>query len=254
MRDKRDQVILAQLQAERAVSVAELAQVTGTSLATIRRDLQRLDAAGRLRRSYGGAVLVEGNEDNEGDAPFLTVEAHNRDTKMRIAEAAARTIRDGHTVILDIGTTTLQLAHLLRGRHLTVITSNLAIFEVLHADEHVHVVLLAGDYDPTYRSVSGHLTTETLRLLHADHAFLGLSGVAANGDLRDTTIAQIPIKQAMAAACDAVTVLADSSKFPGTGTGRIELPDVPTRLITDAAPPRSVSAAFARKKMEVEVL
>ncbi len=251
MRDKRDREILAYLQTERAASVAELASTTGSSIATIRRDLQRLDGEGLLHRTYGGATF---REDAEGDAPFLTVEAHNRDAKIRIAEAAAEEVLDGHTIILDIGTTTLQLAKLLRGRSLTVITSNLAVLEVFQDDEHVHVVALAGDYDPTYRSVSGHLTTESLSLLRADHAFLGVSGIAANGDLRDTTIAQIPIKQAMAAACDSVTVLADSSKFPGTGTGRIVLPDMPTRVITDARPPRSVSAAFARKKMEVTVL
>lgn len=251
MRDKRDHAILALLQAEQAASVCELAEATGASPATIRRDLQRLDRAGLLRRTYGGATLLEGAE---GDAPFLTVEARNREEKTRIAEAAAETIRDGHTIVLDIGTTTLQLARLLRGRRLTVITSNLAAVDVLQDDEKVHVVVLAGDYDPTYRSVSGHLTTETLRLLRADHAFLGVSGVSADGDLRDTTIAQIPIKQAMAAACDAVTVMADSSKFPGTGTGRVILPDVPTRVITNTAPPPGVSAAFARKKMEVMVV
>lgn len=251
MRDQRDLTIIEHLRVARAATVAELADRTGSSIATIRRDLQRLDEAGLVRRTHGGAVLTD---QSEGDAPFPTVVSVNLAAKLRIAQAAADTIEDGHTVILDIGTTTLQLARLLRGRQLTVITTNIAAFDALRDDGDVHIILLPGDFDPVYQCVHGHLTTESLRLIQADHAFLGVSGIAANGDLRDTTIAQVPIKQAMAAACDSVTVLADASKFPGTGTGRVTLPSSLVRVITDAEPPVTASAAFAARGVEVVVV
>lgn len=250
VKDIRDLAILDHLRTSRAASVTDLAAATGSSVATIRRDLQRLDDAGLLRRTHGGAVLPDAHE---GDSPFLEVETVNRTAKRRIAEAAARLVEDGHTIVLDIGTTVLQLADLLRGRPITVITANMAVFELLKDDPGVHLVLLPGDYDPVYHSVSGHLTTDSLRLIRADHAFLGVSGISASGDLRDTTIAQVPIKQAIADACDEVTVLADSSKFPGTGAARIDLPSSIVRIVTDDDPPVPVAAAFAAHGVEVLV-
>ncbi|KQR88502.1 DeoR family transcriptional regulator [Microbacterium sp. Leaf179] len=245
MKDVRDREILQHLRSARAATVAELAEATGSSIATIRRDLQRLDDAGLLRRTHGGAVM------GEGDAPFATVEPVNRDGKERIARAAADTIRDGQAVILDVGTTTLQLARLLRGRAVTVITNNMAIYDVLRDERDTHLVVLPGDYDPVYRSVAGHLTTESLRLIRADHAFLGVSGMSPEGDLRDTTLAQVPIKQAMLAACDAATVLADHSKFPGSGAGRIALPLALRRLITDAPLEGPIVESLGRRNVEI---
>ena len=251
VKDLRDLTILEHLRETKAATVSDLAAATGSSIATIRRDLQRLDEAGLVRRTHGGAVLTD---QGEGDAPFPSVVSVNLAAKLRIARAAAEGLHDGQTVILDIGTTTLQLARLLRGRGLTVITSNIAVFDLLRDDPETHIVVLPGDFDPVYQCVHGHLTTESLRLVRADHAFLGVSGVSAAGDLRDTTIAQVPIKQAMAEASDAVTVLADASKFPGTGTGRIALPPSLTRVITDAEPPVTASAAFAARSVEVVVV
>lgn len=250
VKDIRDIAILDHLRVARAASVGDLAEATGSSIATIRRDLQRLDEAGLLRRTRGGAVL---SDPHDGDSPFPEVETVNRDAKARIARAAAVLVEDGHTVVLDIGTTVLQLALLLRGRPITVITANMAVFEALKDDPATHLVLLPGDYDPVYHCVSGHLTTDSLRLIRADHAFLGVSGISASGDLRDTTIAQVPIKQAIADACDEVTVLADSSKFPGTGAARVDLPTSIVRVVTDDEPPVPVAAAFAAHGVEVLV-
>lgn len=247
MKDLRERAILHHLREARAASVAELAESTGSSIATIRRDLQRLDEAGVLHRTHGGAVI------GEGDAPFATVEPVNRDAKERIAQAAAALVHDGQSVILDIGTTTLQLARLLRGRPITIVTPNLAVYETLRDDRDVRLILLPGEYDPVYRSVSGHLATETLRLIRADIAFLGVSGISNDGDLRDTTIAQVPIKQAMAAACDTAIVLADRSKFPGSGAGRIAMPPTVTRVITDAAPPSDAASSLLAGDVDVVV-
>jgi DeoR/GlpR family transcriptional regulator of sugar metabolism len=245
MRSQRELAILDQLRELRAASVTELAAATGSSIATIRRDLQRLDESGVLTRTRGGAMLAE------GDSPFAIVEPAHREAKERIAAAAAAAIEDGQSVLLDIGTTTLHLARRLRGRPVTVITANMAIFETLHDDPAVHLVMLPGDYDPVYRCVYGHLTVESLRLVRADHAFLGVSGISATGDLRDTTLAQVPIKQAMAEASDRLTVLADSSKFPGSGLGCVMLPNKPITVITEAQPSEAISEALKTQSVEV---
>lgn len=248
VRDLRERAILDHLREVGAATVTELASVTSTSVATIRRDLQQLDKAGVIRRAHGGAVL------HETDAPFATVEPVNRDAKQRIAAHAAAMIEDGESVILDIGTTTLQLARLLRTRRVTIITASLAICDALRDSRSAHLVVLPGDYDPVYRSLSGPLTTDCLRAIRADHAYLGVSGVSAKGDLRDTTMAQVPIKQAIADACDEITVLADHSKFPGTGLGRIKLPSNVVRFITDEQAPEQTAKALAAQQVEVVVV
>lgn len=227
--------------------MTDLAVAAGTSEATIRRDLQRLDEAGVLRRTHGGAVLVE------ADAPFAEVEQVNRDAKERIAQAAAEQILDGQSVILDIGTTTLHIARFLRGRDVTVITASIAIFDALRDDRAVRLILLPGDWDPVYCSVSGPLTVESLRLLHADHAFLGVSGIAENGDLRDTTMSQMPVKRVMTEVSDRSTVLADSSKFPGAGSGRVAPHSSLGQLITERLPAERVVEALNAKGITVTV-
>ena len=247
VRDLRERVILDHLRKTGAATVGELASVTGSSVATIRRDLQQLDRAGVIRRAHGGAVL------DEADAPFASVEPVNREAKQRIAARAADLIEDGESVVLDIGTTTLQLARMLHGRNVTIITPSLAIYEALRDSRSVHLVMLPGDYDPVYQSVSGPLTVECLRMINADSAFLGVSGVSESGDLRDTTMAQVPIKQAIAEVSGEITVLADHSKFPGTGIGRVKLPPNVARIITDEEVSEQVSSALAAQQVEVVV-
>jgi DeoR/GlpR family transcriptional regulator of sugar metabolism len=77
--------------------------------------------------------------------------------------------------------------------------------------------------------------------------------VSDTGDLRDTTMAQVPIKQAMAEVSVEITVLADHSKFPGTGLGRVKLPPNVARFITDAEVSEQISSALAAQQVEVVV-
>jgi DeoR/GlpR family transcriptional regulator of sugar metabolism len=247
MRSQRERIILDHLHEVKAATVGELAAATGSSPATIRRDLAELDQSGLIRRSYGGAVVVD------EDAPFASVEPVNREAKQLIAARAAQLIEEGQSVILDIGTTTLQVAHLLSTCRVTVITASMPICEVLRASRTVHLVVLPGDYDPVYRTMSGPLTIECLRLIRADHAFLGVSGVSVSGDLRDTTLAQVPIKRAIAEAGLEVSVLADHSKFPGTGVGQIPLPSNVARFVTDRHVPAEFSSALAARNVQVIV-
>lgn len=245
MRDTRELKILDHVRAQRTASVIELAAATDSSVATIRRDLQRLDEAGLLRRTHGGAVVAE------QDSPFAEVETVNAEAKARIAARAAESVHDGESVLVDIGTTTVQLARRLRGRRITVVTPSLMVYEALRDEHTTHLILLPGDVDPVYRAVSGPLTTECLRSIRVDRAFLGVSGVAENGDLRDTTLGQLPIKRAMAQISARRTVLADAGKFPGTGAGVLPIAGWLDEIITDATPPAVTAAALAARSVQV---
>ena len=155
---------MRRLRAGGVVSVEDLARDLDVSAATIRRDLQQLDRAGVLTRVHGGAHLSgHGSGDGEPERPFAEVAASHAADKDRVARKAAGTVRDGEVLLLDIGTTTMMLARHLRGRPVTVMTSSLAVVDVLRDDEQVELVVLGGVLRRHYLSLVGVLTQDALR-------------------------------------------------------------------------------------------
>ncbi|MEO5983442.1 MAG: DeoR/GlpR family DNA-binding transcription regulator [Pedococcus sp.] len=239
MRVTRHRSIVELLHSHGLASTEELAALCDVSLATVRRDLIELETAGALRRVHGGAILdgvvldgAEGTKatgaahdppDTDADAlrGFAEVAANDAEDKHAVAVRAAAMVADGDCVILDIGTTTMMLARELRGRAVTVVTASLAVLDVLRDDPQVELVLLGGIVRRTYHSLVGALTEDALRQVRANCAFLGASGVAADGTVLDTTLVEVPVKRAMLATSQRSVLLVDRHKFPGTGALRV---------------------------------
>ena len=237
--ERRHQLILRALREDGPSSIVALAERLGVSPATVRRDLVRLDEEGLLTRVYGGASPI-----SDRDEPFTDVATVRVEEKDAVAERAAALVKDGETVLLDIGTTAHRLARRLHGRNLTVVTSNMAVYEELADDAGIELVLLGGMLRREYRSLVGFLTEDNLRQVHADHLFLGTSGVRPDGRVMDTTVVEVPVKRAMIAASDRVILLADSAKFPGTGVATVCGPDALNTVVTDAPVDERTAAAF----------
>ncbi|ALG13177.1 DeoR/GlpR family DNA-binding transcription regulator [Kibdelosporangium phytohabitans] len=214
---RRHAEILRCLTQEGSASVTALCAQLATSAATIRRDLIWLEREGVLTRVHGGAVLAPSQEER----PFDRVAREDGGVKDEVAKAAATLVRDGESILLDIGTTTHRLAAHLRGRDITVLTSNLAVYEELADDHAVELILLGGVVRRNYRSMVGFLTEDALRQVRADRVFLGAAGVRDDGSVMDDTVVEVPLKRAMLAAADQVVLLADRGKFPGGGLARI---------------------------------
>jgi DeoR/GlpR family transcriptional regulator of sugar metabolism len=218
VRHQRQLDIVHRLRTEGATSVDDLARSLGVSSTTIRRDLQRLDEAGQITRVHGGAIVpASGSEDADLERPFAAVAASEAPDKQAIARLAATLVTDGDVVLLDVGTTTQLLALKLRGRQVTVMTTSLAVLDVLRDDPTVELILLGGWVRRAYHSLVGVLTEDALRQVHADLAFLGASGVRRDGEVLDTTLVEVPVKRALIEASDRAVLLADRHKFPGTG-------------------------------------
>jgi DeoR/GlpR family transcriptional regulator of sugar metabolism len=224
--------------------VGELAVAFGVSEMTVRRDLQALEREGKLTRVHGGAVV-------SAEPSFAEVVVERLAAKNRIGAAAAALVEDGQTIMLDIGTTTLQLARHLRGREVTVITSNLAAYEELLPESSVELVLLGGIVRRNYRSVVGVLAEDALRQLRADVAFLGASGVEEDLAVVDTTMVEVPIKRAMMASAARTVLLADSAKFGMRGLVRVCGPDELDTLVTDTDAPAGARRALEKAGVEV---
>jgi len=216
-----------------AVSVQDLVARFGVSPATIRRDLAELSDAGLVVRVHGGAAPLT---DVEIDRPYEVVADESAAEKRAIARRAAALVRDGDTVLLDIGTTTGALARELRGRSITVITPSLAVLDALRGDPAVDIVLLGGALRRAYHSLVGPLTEEALRRVRASTVFLGTSGVDAHGWVLDTTSVEVPTKRLLLEAGRHVVLLADRTKFPGQGSIRVCDFSAVSTLITNADP------------------
>ncbi|MEV4318300.1 DeoR/GlpR family DNA-binding transcription regulator [Actinocrispum sp. NPDC049592] len=247
---RRHAEILQCLARDGSASIAALCERLSTSPATIRRDLIWLEGEGVLRRVHGGAVIEVDQMGHE--RPFAQVAHEQTDAKDVLARAAANLVEDGQTALLDIGTTAHRVAVHLHGRPVTVLTSNLAVYEELADDTAVELILLGGAVRRNYRSMVGFLTEDALRQVRADHVFLGTSGVRGDGSVMDDTVVQVPLKRAMVAAGDQVVLLADRDKFPGGGLARVCGPGELDIVVTNQGADETTLAAL--RDADVEVL
>jgi DeoR/GlpR family transcriptional regulator of sugar metabolism len=212
---QRRQLILRAVRDERVAGVVELAQRFDVSEMTVRRDLAHLAREGKLVRVHGGAIS------EREEPPFAEIAVERLDAKERIGRAAAELVRDGETVMIDIGTTTLQLARALHGRELTVVTSSLAVVEELLPDHSIELLVLGGLVRRNYRSLVGLLAEDALRQLSADVAFLGASGIRDDLAVMDSTMVEVPIKRGMITAAGRRVLLVDAQKFRMAGGVRV---------------------------------
>ncbi|MER5223283.1 DeoR/GlpR family DNA-binding transcription regulator [Streptomyces flaveus] len=228
-------------------SVRDLAERLQVSESTIRRDLTLLDRDGELIRTYGGAALSlrasaeAAAEEAVTEDPFAVAASHDMAMKEAMAIRAAELVADDSVVVLDIGTSTSLIARHLRGRPVTVITSNLAVLDELRDDDTVRLVMLGGVLRRNYQSLVGSLTETALRQISADLLFLSCTGVRAGGHVVDDMAVEAPIKQAMIEVADRVVLVAAETKFPGTGSLRLcSLSDVDVLVTTAGADPRTL--------------
>src|ERR1700751_4775997 len=240
--DPRRQQILNILEETGALNVTELADRLGVSLVTIRKDLDDLGAEGLLERTFGGAVFSHPSRFNRS---FLQRALEHRQEKRAIAAAALEYIKEGDTIILDAGTTTLVLAQLLRQQVKSVFVITCSVPAALELSNGGYDILLLGGM---VRNKSlALLGRETLRIIEryrADKAFLGSTGFTAEMGHSTPNPDDAQIKEALIRIADETYVLVDSSKYAHDCLTRFaHLRDV--RLtITDRGLPRSKAKAL----------
>lgn len=220
---------------QRHATVQELSTQFGVSEATIRRDLEQLGSQGMLQRSYGGAIALEVAPP---EPPVGRRMVENQDEKRRIGVAAARLIRDGETIFLGSGTTTLEVARNLGDkRDLKVITNALNIANVLANYEHMTVIITGGLLRQTELSMIGHLTEQALRDLRADKAIISVRAISPSAGLTNEYGLETMIDRTIIGMTPHLIVLADHTKWGKTATAYIAPATAAhTVVTTDAAP------------------
>ncbi|GHH10057.1 DeoR/GlpR family DNA-binding transcription regulator [Streptomyces lanatus] len=191
-------------------SVEELSQRFGVTASTIRRDLAKLTADGRLARTYGGAMALTAHP--EASLRQRTGEAF--EAKRAIARRAAAEVGAGETVLLDAGSTVGALAHELRSaKELTVATTGLTALQELADVETVHVECLGGTLRPLSQGFVGPLTEAALEHMTFDRVFLGTDGISPEHGICEADLRQTRLKELMARRADHVYVLAHAAKL-----------------------------------------
>ena len=231
-------------------SIEELVERFGVSGMTVRRDLQALADQGKVIRTHGGAALAERVS---FEFEFLKQRRENLPAKQAIAAVAAAEVRDGESIMLDSGTTTLELAKLLRGKQgLTVITNSLPIAAQLQYAERTEVLLLGGCLRAASPDLVGAITETNLENIRADAVFLGADGIDRQGGVYQESPEVARLLMKMAASAGRVYVVADGSKLGKTALWRFGRLRDWAALVTDAGADRSMLAAL--KKAGVRVL
>jgi DeoR/GlpR family transcriptional regulator of sugar metabolism len=214
------------------VFITELAGRFGVSEMTVRRDIDTLESQNEAIRTHGGAASAKRLT---FEFTFRATQQTNLDAKRAIAAAALKHISDGQVVLLDTGTTTLELAKLISAkRKVTVITTSLAIVSELQFVNDVETILLGGFLRKGSPDLHGPLTEQNLAQFKCDIAFVGADSVDANGTTYTNDLRVLNLDRQMAQVASKVIVLADSSKFGKRGTCRVFGPKDYYALITDS--------------------
>ncbi|MBF0677977.1 MAG: DeoR/GlpR transcriptional regulator [Devosia sp.] len=212
---ERHRVIIAAVQSRPVITVAELCEITGSSEATIRRDIGALDVQGKLRRVRGGAEAI--NPPAQGELmgrPFSVNETLNIKQKRAIARAAAEMCRDGEPIIINGGTTTYQMVHFLTGKRVSVFTNSFAIAEFLIHNSRCSVVIPGGTVYREQNVILSPFGGVVASHFYAKRMFIGCQGIGPHG-LMEADPMVVQSELALIGQADEVIVLADSTKFSG---------------------------------------
>ncbi|NPD70390.1 DeoR/GlpR transcriptional regulator [Lichenicola cladoniae] len=229
----RQKEIVDRLRVDGKVSVAVLSDELGVSVVTIRNDLDVLERQQMLRRLRGGAIAVRPARFQRSLHPL-----HNafEEEKTRIGELAASLVRDGETIIIDAGSTTLALARALSMalQDVAVVTPALDVALELERHMGVKVVITGGTFAKPQRCLISPFATTLLRQINADVAFVACSGVDAEKGFTTQSWEEAEVKHAIVAASSRVVFLADRGKIGHVATAKImDIKDAEL-LITDS--------------------
>lgn len=224
------------------VRVTELSELFGVSEVTVRADLDQMAAEGRLLRDRGGAVLLS-------SYPRLLTAFEQRasicaEEKRRIGYAAARLVSPNDTIILDAGTTLMEMAKNLKVAPLTVVTNALNVATQVGSVPDVNVIVVGGALNQETISTLGTQAERNLNDVIVQKAFLGTHALELEAGVTEISIDAAQLKQAMIRAARQVILLADSSKWGRVAFARVlPLSGVHT-IVTDSNSPQETRAAI----------
>jgi DeoR/GlpR family transcriptional regulator of sugar metabolism len=207
--EERRQRVLDAVSQRGFIALRDLAQTIQVSESTLRRDLDYLHQQGVLKRTHGGAIYLG---DSSGLPALEERTASQPEEKRAIAREAATRVQDGDAILLDGGTTTLEVARLLVGRSLQIVTNSLPIANLFASNRETDLVMLGGYVYPKTGVALGPLTVRMMEDVHVQQAILSVGGLTAKG-LFNSNLLLVETERQMMRCADEVVVVADHTKI-----------------------------------------
>lgn len=231
-----------------SLTVEALAERFGVTLQTVRRDVQLLADAGLLARFHGGARAPGSTTEN---IAYRQRQRLNDAAKRRIARAVAAAVPEGSSLIINIGTTVEAVARaLLQHRGLRVITNNLNVAAILADNPDCEVVVAGGVVRHRDHGIVGEATMDFIRQFRVDIGLIGISGIEADGTLRDFDVREVQVARTIVQQSRRVWLAADHSKFGRAAMVELARLEQIERVFTDRAPPAPFDRLLAEAGTE----
>lgn len=246
----RQRRLLEAVRRQITVSVDDLAQELAVTPQTVRRDVKQMEEAGLLARYHGGVGLPSSTENIDySQRQVLNVEA-----KRRIAAAVAQRVRPGSSLLINIGTTTEEVARALThhtGLH--VVTNNLNVASILAGQPGCEVIVAGGVVRGRDRGIVGEATVDFIRQFKVDIGIIGISSIESDGTLRDFDPREVKVAQAIIEHSREVWLVADQDKFGRQALVRLAHLSQIDKLFCDAEPPSRMKNLLREAQVEVVV-
>ncbi len=249
---ERHAKIIEIVKAQGYVSTDDLVEMFDVSPQTIRRDLNELADANKIRRNHGGATLATSAE----NSPYSDRKVMNQNEKNKIARALVKHIPDGSTLFIDIGTTPEAVAKALLESHqqLRIVTNNINAAIILMSKPEFKVILAGGEVRNKDGGVTGEATLDFISQFRLDFGILGISGVDFDGSLLDFDYHEVRVKRAIIENSRAVFLPIDHSKFGRNAMVNLGKIDDVDLIVTNQAPPKEMASLIKQQGIKIEVV
>ncbi|MBQ5957151.1 MAG: DeoR/GlpR transcriptional regulator [Clostridia bacterium] len=212
--EERKQKILDLVNRQSKATVSELCALYDVSPATVRNDLRDLENAGLLKRTHGGALS---NAMNVFDQPYRERLVERGDEKAAIGREAAKLIEEGDRIVIDVGTTTRELAKSITGfKDLTIVTNDLFIANYLNENSNFDIFVPGGRLRKGFNTFYGQTSIDAIKNLNVNKAFLSTEGFTLEDGATNTNEDLTRMKAQYVKCADEAIILCDSHKFGKT--------------------------------------
>ena len=249
---ERQQGVLNILKSKQSVTDTELSKHFFIGEATIRRDLEKLERMGLLKRTYGGAVLLEGLD---SEIPLIVREVEQKDAKQIIGHAAANLVNDGDIIIMDSSSTVLKMVPCLKGKNnLTVITNGAKTAIELGEIFQIKVYCTGGVLRENSLSYIGEFARNFIQRFNVDTLFFSCRALSMVKGLSDISEEESELRRMMMENCKKVVLLCDNSKFDKISFCKICGFEKIDHVITDKRPSSQWVEYFKEKGVDLDYI
>jgi DeoR/GlpR family transcriptional regulator of sugar metabolism len=234
--EERHRRILDMIQQQGIVTISDIARECQISDITVRRDLDYLAQLSKIDRIRGGAKPVAEIKEDLNQR-FQRHAEENKEEKKDIGRFAASLVQDGDIIILDAGSTTLQIAkHLVGKRDITAVVTSIHIAQELEGKDGITTILTGGTLRSSSTSLLNPLLKQSLSQIYADKVFIGIQGISASHGFTTNDFADAEVKKMLFKSAQCVYVVADTSKFNRITAAHIGHLDEAHYIITNYLP------------------